>query len=135
MPEFPVEPESLHEYAERGIVAALEKIKNNFLRGLASVDEPNSGIFKLKKFRTDKKFISNFFMCYNQNMNSNLNFPPKHGHKQIKICVSGAADTTPFGPETLEIAKELGREIAKSGAIHVPPFVVAAPQEPVCCGR
>jgi uncharacterized protein (TIGR00725 family) len=52
-------------------------------------------------------------------MNSNLNFPPKHGHKQIKICVSGAADTTPFGPETLEIAKELGREIAKSGAVLI----------------
>ena len=30
MPEFPTEPESLHEYAERGIVAALQKIKNNF---------------------------------------------------------------------------------------------------------
>jgi len=43
----------------------------------------------------------------------------KHGHNQIKICVSGAADTTYFGLETLDIAKELGREIARQGAILV----------------
>ena len=43
----------------------------------------------------------------------------KHGHNQIKICVSGAADTTHFGLETLDIAKELGREIARQGAILV----------------
>lgn len=30
--------------------------KINFLRGLASVDEPSSGIFKLQKIRTGKKF-------------------------------------------------------------------------------
>ena len=31
-------------------------LKINFLRGLASDGEPTSGIFKLKKFCTDKKF-------------------------------------------------------------------------------
>ena len=43
----------------------------------------------------------------------------KHGHNQIKICVSGAADTTHFGLGTLEKAKELGREIARQGAVLV----------------
>lgn len=43
----------------------------------------------------------------------------KHGHDQIKICVSGSADTSFFGPETLEKAKELGREIARQGAVLV----------------
>lgn len=43
----------------------------------------------------------------------------KHGHDQIKICVSGAADTSFSGPDTLDIAKELGREIARQGAVLV----------------
>lgn len=43
----------------------------------------------------------------------------KHGHDQIKICVSGAADTSYSGPDTLDIAKELGREIARQGAVLV----------------
>jgi uncharacterized protein (TIGR00725 family) len=43
----------------------------------------------------------------------------KHGHDQIKICVSGSADTTNFGSNTLELAKELGREIARQGAVLV----------------
>lgn len=43
----------------------------------------------------------------------------KHGHDQIKICVSGSADTTNFGLDTLEIAKELGREVARQGAVLV----------------
>ena len=43
----------------------------------------------------------------------------KHGHNQIKICVSGSADTTNSGPATLDIAKELGREIARQGAVLV----------------
>ena len=37
----------------------------------------------------------------------------KHGHNQIKICVSGAADTGNCGLGALDIAKELGREIAR----------------------
>lgn len=43
----------------------------------------------------------------------------KHGHNQIKICVSGSADTTNSGLATLDIAKELGREIARQGAVIV----------------
>ncbi len=43
----------------------------------------------------------------------------KHGHDQIKICVSGAAETGHCGIGALEKAKELGREIARQGAILV----------------
>ena len=43
----------------------------------------------------------------------------KHGHNQIKICVSGSADTTYSGPGTLDMAKELGKEIALQGAVLV----------------
>lgn len=43
----------------------------------------------------------------------------KHGHNQIKICVSGAADTSFSGLGTLDKAKELGCEIARQGAIIV----------------
>src|SRR5450759_3079476 len=43
----------------------------------------------------------------------------KHGHQQIKICVSGAAETGHCGLNALEKAKELGREIARQGAILV----------------
>ncbi len=43
----------------------------------------------------------------------------KHGHNQIKICVSGAAETGHCGPDALEKAKELGREIARQGAVLV----------------
>lgn len=43
----------------------------------------------------------------------------KHGHQQIKICVSGAADTGHCGVDALEKAKELGREIARQGAVLI----------------
>jgi uncharacterized protein (TIGR00725 family) len=43
----------------------------------------------------------------------------KHGHQQIKICVSGAAETGHCGIHALEKAKELGREIARQGAVIV----------------
>ena len=43
----------------------------------------------------------------------------KHGHNQIKICVSGSADLGPFGLKASEIGKELGREIARQGAVLV----------------
>ena len=43
----------------------------------------------------------------------------KHGHSQIKICVSGAAETGHCGVNALEKAKELGREIARQGIILV----------------
>ena len=43
----------------------------------------------------------------------------KHGHSQIKICVSGAADTGHCGPDALSKTKELGREVVRQGAILV----------------
>ncbi|MEI8270242.1 MAG: hypothetical protein WCG45_02640 [bacterium] len=43
----------------------------------------------------------------------------KHGHEQIKICVSGAAETGHCGLGALDLAKELGREIVRQGAIII----------------
>lgn len=40
----------------------------------------------------------------------------RDGHKKIKICVSGAAETAYCGEGALELALELGREIARQGA-------------------
>jgi len=48
-----------------------------------------------------------------------MNFDPKHGHNRLKLCVSGAAETGHCGPNALEKAKELGREIARHDAILV----------------
>lgn len=48
-----------------------------------------------------------------------LNSFNKHGHNQIKICVSGAAETGHCGIGALDKAKELGREIARQGAVLV----------------
>lgn len=42
-----------------------------------------------------------------------------HQHFRLKICVSGAADTTHCGDGAMETAKQLGREIALQGAILV----------------
>lgn len=50
---------------------------------------------------------------------SSFNPYAKHGHQQIKICVSGAAETGHCGVDALEKAKELGREIARSGAVLI----------------
>jgi uncharacterized protein (TIGR00725 family) len=47
------------------------------------------------------------------------NFYERHGHHQFKICVSGAAETGHCGIDALDKAKELGREIARQGAILV----------------
>ena len=52
-------------------------------------------------------------------MDQSLKFLQKHGHSQIKICVSGAAETGHCGLGALEKAKELGREIARQGAVLV----------------
>lgn len=52
-------------------------------------------------------------------MDPKINFPSKHGHNQIKICVSGAAETGYCGLNALDIAKELGREVARQGAVLV----------------
>lgn len=42
-----------------------------------------------------------------------------HGHRRIKLCVSGAAETSHCGMGAMEKAKELGREIAHRDAILV----------------
>jgi len=51
-------------------------------------------------------------------VNSLLN-NDKHGHEKLKICVSGAAETGHCGIDALDKAKELGREIARQGAILI----------------
>ena len=52
-------------------------------------------------------------------MDTSLNNKNKHGHSQIKICVSGASETGHCGVDALEKAKELGREIARQGAVLI----------------
>jgi uncharacterized protein (TIGR00725 family) len=47
------------------------------------------------------------------------NFYEKHGHHQYKICISGAAETGHCGVDALEKAKDLGKEIARQGAVLV----------------
>ncbi len=42
-----------------------------------------------------------------------------HAKKEIILGVSGAAETTNCGPRAFEVAKELGREIARQGATLV----------------
>lgn len=43
----------------------------------------------------------------------------KHEYSSIKICVSGTADMSFLDQNAMEIAKELGREIARQGCILV----------------
>lgn len=43
----------------------------------------------------------------------------RHPHLKIKICVSGAAETGHCGVDALEKGKELGKEIARQGAVLV----------------
>ncbi len=43
----------------------------------------------------------------------------QHQHAKLKICVSGAADTTHCGEGAMEMAKELGREVIRQGGILV----------------
>lgn len=49
----------------------------------------------------------------------NANPYTKHGHRQLKICVSGAAETGHCGRNAFEKSKELGREIVRQGGILV----------------
>ncbi len=51
-----------------------------------------------------------------KSMRASLN--PRHFLK-YKICVSGAAETGHCAPEALEKAEEIGREIARAGAVLV----------------
>lgn len=43
----------------------------------------------------------------------------KHAHLKLKICISGAAETGHCGPNALELAKELGREIVRANAVLI----------------
>jgi uncharacterized protein (TIGR00725 family) len=43
----------------------------------------------------------------------------KHGHRRLKICISGAAETDHCGPNALDLAKELGAEVVRHGAVLV----------------
>lgn len=43
----------------------------------------------------------------------------KHVHLKLKLCVSGAAETGHCGPDALDAAKKLGREIIRQGAVLV----------------
>ena len=43
----------------------------------------------------------------------------RHKHREIKICVSGAAETSFCGADAYDKARLLGREIARSGAVLV----------------
>src|SRR3989344_9562322 len=45
--------------------------------------------------------------------------PSPHSHLKLKICVSGAAETGHCGEDALEMAKEVGREIARQNAVLV----------------
>lgn len=53
--------------------------------------------------------------------------PSPHSHLKFKICVSGAAETGHCGPEALEMAKEVGKEIALHKAVLVTGATTGAP--------
>lgn len=52
-------------------------------------------------------------------MTNEENIAIRNPHRKVKICVSGAADTTYCGDGALEIAKDLGREIVQQGGVIV----------------
>ncbi len=59
--------------------------------------------------------------------NSSHNHDPAVYHLKYKICVSGAADTKPCGPNTMEQVEEIGRLIAKHNFILVTGATTGAP--------
>jgi len=50
-----------------------------------------------------------------------------HTHLKIKLCISGAAQTSHCGPGVLEKTKELGREVIRHGAVLVTGATTGAP--------
>ncbi len=46
-------------------------------------------------------------------------FEQKHEHLKIKLAVSGSADTSGQGESALRMARELGREIVRHGAVLI----------------
>lgn len=57
----------------------------------------------------------NKYICYNGPIGNG----DKHNHLKIKLGVSGAAETGHCGLGSLELAKELGREIIRQGGVLV----------------
>ncbi len=55
------------------------------------------------------------YLCYNGPIGNG----EKHNHLKLKLAVSGAAETGLCGPDALEKAKELGREIVRQGGVLV----------------
>lgn len=53
--------------------------------------------------------------------------PSPHTHLKYKIAISGAAATGHCAPNALELTKELGREIARQGAVLVSGATTGAP--------
>ena len=53
--------------------------------------------------------------------------PNPHSHLKLKIAVSGAADTSHCGEGAIDIIKEVGREIARRGAVLVTGATTGAP--------
>ncbi len=52
----------------------------------------------------------------NESLEKNHN---KHAHLQIKIAMSGAAETTHLTAEDLKLCEEIGREVVRHGAVLV----------------
>jgi hypothetical protein len=53
--------------------------------------------------------------------------PSPHTHLKYKIAVSGAAETGHCGPDALKLTKELGREVARQGAVLITGATTGAP--------
>ncbi len=58
---------------------------------------------------------NNKYICYNGPVEN----ADQHGHKKLKIGVSGAAETGTCGLDALEIAKEIGREVVRQGGVLI----------------
>ncbi len=57
----------------------------------------------------------NKYLCYNGPIGNG----DKHNHLKVKLGVSGAAETGHCGVGSLDLAKELGREIVRQGGVLV----------------
>lgn len=53
--------------------------------------------------------------------------PSSHIHLKYKIAISGAAETSHCGKETLELTKELGRQVTSQGAVLITGATTGAP--------
>ncbi|MBI2097242.1 MAG: LOG family protein [Candidatus Sungbacteria bacterium] len=53
--------------------------------------------------------------------------PTAHTHLKFKICISGAAETSHCSEKTLELTKELGKEVAEHKCVLVTGATTGAP--------